>query len=246
MAKSRKTAVRGIVEPRLRPSTIAVSVLATVFGVMILYNIFLGQKSLEELQLAAAEAGSTHMSVAAPGKQSRTIMLKYEEVVEDVQRELLATGHFQGLVDGVNGPRTKLAIELYQRENNLEVTGKVSRSLLEHIRYTRKLAQAAEFTGSVAPVANEVEELAPAPVLRAEPNPEPVAATPAKDKVIVKLQERLAKLGYDPGVRSGTLDEETVSAILKFELDHGLAMDGKLSKDLFNAIRAAEQTLAAQ
>lgn len=152
LARSRKSAVRGIVEPRLRPSTIAVAVLSATLGSMILYNIFLGQEQYSAEELAS---GATRMTVTAPGKQSRSIMLKYEVLVEDVQRELLATGHFQGLVDGVNGPRTKLAVEAYQRDNGMAVTGEVNKKLLEHIRYTRKLTQAAEFTGTVTPAQEE-------------------------------------------------------------------------------------------
>jgi hypothetical protein len=152
LARSRKSAVRGIVEPRLRPSTIAVAVLSATLGSMILYNIFLGQEEYSAEELAA---GATRMTMTAPGKQSRSITLKYEVLVEDVQRELLATGHFQGLVDGVNGPRTKLAIEAYQRDNSMAVTGEVNKKLLEHIRYTRKLTQAAEFTGTVTPAQEE-------------------------------------------------------------------------------------------
>jgi peptidoglycan hydrolase-like protein with peptidoglycan-binding domain len=152
LARSKKTAVRGIVEPRLRPSTISIAVLSATLGSMILYNLFLGQEQYSVEELAA---GTTRMTVSAPGKQSRSILLKYEVLVEDVQRELLATGHFQGLVDGVNGPRTKLAVEAYERDNSMVVTGEVSKKLLEHIRYTRKLTQAAEFTGTVTPAQEE-------------------------------------------------------------------------------------------
>jgi peptidoglycan hydrolase-like protein with peptidoglycan-binding domain len=197
---------------------------------MILYNLFLGQQPLDEQSLAALQSGATRMTVSAPGKQSRTVTLKYEEIVEDVQRELLALGHFQGLVDGVNGPQTKRAVELYQRQAGIDVTGDVTRALLDHIRYTRKLAQAAEFTGSLAP--------------ESKPVTMPSAAAP--NATVLKLQERLGRLGYDPGVRSGRLDEETVSVILKFEMDHNLAMDGTVTEELLAAVAAVERQRAAQ
>jgi peptidoglycan hydrolase-like protein with peptidoglycan-binding domain len=186
------------------------------------------------------------VTVAAPGKQSRTVTLKYDELVEDIQRELLATGHFQGLVDGVKGPKTRVAIELYQRQNSMDIDGTPTATLLDHIRYTRKLAQASEFTGSVAPPA-EVEIEVPQPAKRAKRAlQEPQAENPVVDKSILRLQERLARLGYDPGLRSGRLDSETVSAILKFELDKGLEMNGTMSKALIKAMEDAERQLAAQ
>jgi peptidoglycan hydrolase-like protein with peptidoglycan-binding domain len=228
LARTRKTAVRGIVEPRLRPSTAIVAVISAALGTMILYNIFLGQ---DEYPAGQMTAGSTHKFVTGSGKQPQSITLKYEGLVEDVQRELLATGHFQGLVDGVNGPRTKLAVEHYQTANGLAATGEVSKSLLEHIRYTRKIAQAADYTGSLAPVRQDA--------------PQPFAAAQG-NKTVVQLQERLARLGYDPGSRSGVLDDATKASILIFQMDHGLAMDGKITTSLLDALRKAEMQRASQ
>ncbi len=223
-----------------RPSKALAVVLSTgafVGCCAIVFNSFFNQ---EPSKLAARVDGSTRVTVDAGQKMSRTITLRYDALVEDVQRELLATGHFEGLVDGVTGPRTKLAIEAYQRENKMQVTGELSKDLLEHIQYTRKLNQAAEFTGSVT-----AEEPVTAPVAK------PLAQVPLKvfakpkaasagENAIAKVQSRLARLGYDPGSRSGQLDEGTRSAILIFEMDHGLAMQGRISKALLSAIKSAE------
>jgi peptidoglycan hydrolase-like protein with peptidoglycan-binding domain len=181
---------------------------------------------------------------------SRTVTLKYDALVEDVQRELLSTGHFNGLVDGVTGPKTKVAIETYQRENQLEITGNVSKPLLEHIQYTRKLNQAAKFTGSVAP-ADDVAPVAKKPLaVAAKPLRKTIApdaaAAKSGDNAIARLQQRLAGLGYDPGSRSGQLDEGTRSAILIFEMDHGLPMEGRISKPLLAAVKAAETKTAGK
>ena len=53
------------------------------------------------------------------------------------------------LVDGVIGKRTRQAIEAYQRAEGIEVTGEPTSDLAEHIRYTREIAEASLFTGSV-------------------------------------------------------------------------------------------------
>ncbi len=208
------------------------------------FNQGLGFNQGSSVPIAVAQRdGTTRVTVDALQKTSRTITLKYDALVEDVQRELLATGHFEGLVDGVTGPRTKVAIENYQRENKLDVTGDISRSLLEHIQYTRKLNQAAEFTGSVTaetPLAPPAKK--PLPQQTVTPKKavlKPLAAS-AGDNAVSKLQLRLAALGYDPGSRSGQLDEGTRSAILIFEMDHGLPMQGKISKALLTALKTVE------
>lgn len=244
LRKSRKPVVRDVVVPRMRPSAMVMSAGAVSLGAMIIFNAFFGNGGtggVSRFTAAIPQGASTRATVAVSGKTSRTVTLRYDETVEDVQRELMSLGHFHGLVDGVVGPQTRVAIEAYQRENQMSVTGEVSTELLDHIRYTRKISQAAEFTGSLspAPAVAPVEEAAVEPVV----DEAPVAAAPEYtdgDKTIAMLQERLAALGYDPGSQSGQLDEGTRSAILIFEMDNGLAMDGKISKALLSALKQAE------
>ena len=131
-------------------------------------------------------------------------------------------------------PLTKVAIESYQRDNQLDVTGEISKTLLEHIQYTRKLNQAAEFTGSISPAV--VAE----PAVTATENVPPLPKSVVADNAVSKVQQRLALLGYDPGSRTGELDDGTRSAIMIFEMDHGLPLQGKISKALLGAIKAAE------
>jgi peptidoglycan hydrolase-like protein with peptidoglycan-binding domain len=225
-----------------KPFAVLLSSAAMVGGCAILFNAFFNQNSGIESQITSFGA-KTRVTVSADDKTSRTITLKYDALVEDVQRELLSTGHFNGLVDGVTGPKTAVAIEAYQRENKIDVTGTASNRLLEHIRYTRKLNQAAEFTGSVTPQA-KVEGIVVQPLAQLT---RPKKAAPFKpaaanmvENAVSKVQVRLASLGYDPGSRSGQMDEGTRSAILIFEMDHGIPMEGKISKPLLAALKAAE------
>jgi peptidoglycan hydrolase-like protein with peptidoglycan-binding domain len=245
LRKKKKATVHRDEPRKAKPIAATLTVAAFAGCCAILFNAFVTQGRAPAGRLAAVqEDGSTRVAVSSDQKTSRTITLKYDPLVEDIQRELLATGHFSGLVDGVTGPKTKVAIEAYQRENKIDVTGGVTKGLLEHIQYTRKINQAAEFTGSVS-----ASDVAP---IKHEPVAAPVAAKPkpavaaSGDKAIARLQLRLAKLGYDPGSRSGQLDEGTRSAILIFEMDHGLPMQGKISKPLLNALKTAESKSAAK
>ena len=230
--RKRKKASVVVDEPRpSKPVAVVLSAAAFAGTCAIVFNTFFNQGSGVPVAVAQRD-GTTRVTVDALQKTSRTITLKYDALVEDVQRELLATGHFEGLVDGVTGPRTKVAIENYQRENKLDVTGDISKTLLEHIQYTRKVNQAAEFTGSLT-----VEEPLVLPVKKVVLKPLTVSVG---DNAVSKLQLRLAALGYDPGSRSGQLDEGTRSAILIFEMDHGLPMQGKISKALLTALKTVE------
>lgn len=221
---------------RARILGVALPCFALALTGMTVFNAFFGHGTMSRGVDVLATASTSTKSDGA----TRTLILKYDETVEDVQRELLAAGLFVGLVDGVDGPQTKVAVENYQRANQLNITGAVSPNLLEHILYTKKLAQAAKFTGSVAPLAAPGKTTAALSV----PVSKPVAKAPETGG-FVDLQKRLALLGYDPGTRSGQLDDATRSAILIFEMDHGLAMEGKVSKAFLNALKQAETKISA-
>lgn len=248
-------------EGRVSPGAAALSVFAVALGGMIVWNAFYGvheEGHVSRFVTRVPKGATTYVEVPAPAKPSTSITIKYDPLVEDVQRELLATGHYRGLVDGVAGKQTSIAIKSYQQDNQLPVTGEVTRALIEHIRYTRKVAAASEFTGSVTPAATQVPE-GPAPEdVVVEPDPplqavKPQIAKPqiAKPQGLARIRDaqmKLRRLGYDVPVVTGTLDDETRAAILKFELDFGLSMDGELTRELLAALKVAEaaRTASAQ
>jgi peptidoglycan hydrolase-like protein with peptidoglycan-binding domain len=243
LRKKKKTSVAVDTPRSSKPIAVVLSSAAFAGTCAILFNAFFNHATVSQTQLNDDVDAKTRVTVVANQKTSRTITLKYDALVEDIQRELLSTGHFNGLVDGVTGPKTLVAIEAYQRENKLDLTGEISASLLEHIRYTRKVNQAAEFTGSVTPREPAqnltIQPLAQLPKPAKKLTAKPIATKPT-DNAVAKIQQRLAMLGYDPGSRSGQMDEGTRSAILIFEMDHGIPMEGKISKALLGALKTAE------
>ncbi len=214
-------------ERTLKPTSMLMITSAIILGAMIVYNAL----ATNNAKLPSLHA-TTRMQVTVPGQATNTVVFKYDADVEDLQRELLATGHYIGMVDGVMGQRTQIAIRSYQHDNNLEETGKPSVELINHIRYTRKIKAAAEFTGSVDP-APAAQTDAP---LFVPTNNQAVAVKPTKQQQVLRVQMTLANLGYDPGEPTGTLDEETRAAILKFQMDNGLAMEGEVDAGLLAAL----------
>jgi len=57
-------------------------------------------------------------------------------------------------------------------------------------------------------------------------------ATVRAAQIVRKVQELLAKLGYQPGQVDGRLGEDTLRAVREFELDKGLAPKGRISADV--------------
>ena len=54
-------------------------------------------------------------------------------VVIQVQSRLARAGYYHGAIDGVMGPRTRYAIQAYERDHGLRVDGAISGSLLRNM-----------------------------------------------------------------------------------------------------------------
>lgn len=120
---------------------------------------------------------------------------------------------------------------------------------------------ASEYTGSINP-APEVTVAAPqlvsqpiieAPQAIAEPPvaPKPkkpvktntiakvakaIAPKPSQNTNVITVQKALAAKGYAIGAANGKMSAATRAAILKFELDNGLPMDGVIDLPLLAAL----------
>jgi peptidoglycan hydrolase-like protein with peptidoglycan-binding domain len=216
-------------ERKMKPLSFVLLLGATVLSGMIIFNAFAHQSGKVKIATGLPINATTHMDVAVTADPANTVVLKYDPLVEETQRELSAIGIYQGMVDGVVGQRTKQAIQRYQELNGLQATGETSQNLVNQIKFARKVEAAAKFTGSVAPpVQNMVA--APAPL---------VAVAKSNGLKIKKVQVALAGLGYDINMLDGKLNDETHAAILKFEMDNGLAMDGVIDTKLMTALDVA-------
>jgi peptidoglycan hydrolase-like protein with peptidoglycan-binding domain len=221
-------------EWKIKPLSLLLASCAGILGVMIVTNA-LGHHRAQHVAVAnTAFTGNPQQASAAPPEGTSTIVLKYDPLIEDVQRELLAAGVYKGSVDGVNGLRTKQAIQAYQQANGLPATGEASEDLVNHIRFTRKVQQAAQFTGSVDEAGSSVSS-ASTPVAKAAPAPVTQAA--AQDANVKKVQVALAGLGYGISKLDGHENDETRAAILKYEMDNGLDMGGMVDEGLMKALK---------
>ena len=205
--------------PKLSPLSILALVATVTLSFAILYNAILGQvggagRPRFVASQESATGASTRVDVIVSDRRQDTIVLKYDPRVEEVQRGLLATGNYKGMVDGVAGKNTRLAIAAYQRSVGLRINGEVSNELIEHLRYTQQVAAASQFTASVAEL---------------EKNPGEAAA-------LRQVQTGLAELGYAPGEITGDLTSATIRAIIQFEKDRGLPSDGTVSSALLAEI----------
>jgi peptidoglycan hydrolase-like protein with peptidoglycan-binding domain len=198
--------------PAIRPASVFAVMVMAIISVAVVYNTLLAQGHMTR-QFAAPRGAAIRLDVDAGTAAGNTIRLKYDPVVEEVQRQLLAGGYYKGVVDGVVGKKTRQAIQAYQQVMGLEATGEPSDTLAEHIRYTREIAEASLFTGTM------------------ETNPD--AAMRAQ---IRRVQTGLAELAYSPGKINGDLTDQTRAAIKLFQHDRGLDQTGEISGPLLTEL----------
>jgi peptidoglycan hydrolase-like protein with peptidoglycan-binding domain len=191
--------------------------LAAILALAIAGNAMFGQERRPIMAQTGAEDGAMAAAdQAVPQVGARTIQLKYDPVVEAVQRELIATGYYKGPVDGVNGRKTRQAITAYQQAVGLPPDGKATSDLAEHIRFTRQVAEASLFTGSIA----------------AAPDAEVRAA-------IRRVQAGLADLGFSPGEINGELTRQTRDAIIAFQQARKMPETGEIDNALVTELDRA-------
>lgn len=192
---------------RTRLASLFAMAAASTIGLAVTYNAVLGQSRGGNL-LVATDGATTRLKVDIPAG-GKTIQLKYDPVIEGVQRQLYASGYYKGAIDGVLGKKTRGAIQAYQQSVGLEVTGEPSSDLIEHIKFTREVSEASLFTGSVKPAGD--------------------AGARAQ---IRRVQTGLSELAYSPGTINGELSEETRAAIRSFQRDRQLAETGEITPGL--------------
>lgn len=138
-----------------------------------------------------------------------------------LQQGLRELGFYDGPVDGIDGPRTRMAVRLYTVAHGLDAGSIGDDGLLAHVRATG---------GDLA----------------ALPPPPPLAGTARRVRA---AQTLLRRLGYDPGAVDGVLGTATARAIALFERDRGLPVTGRMSETLMRELTGAsgltvEQALA--
>lgn len=147
-----------------------------------------------------------------------------DETLRQVQAALAGLGLYTGEVDGLNGPKTRAAVENYQRIAGMEPTGKADAAMLKRLG----------MQGQTRPVPDTAPAVAAAPV----PNARPQAAVPAATKStqtamleqaspeIMRIQAGLRAFGNQGVELDGKMGQRTREALKEFQSLFGLPVTG--------------------
>jgi peptidoglycan hydrolase-like protein with peptidoglycan-binding domain len=148
-------------------------------------------------------------AAAAPGQSATQ--------VREVQRLLVRSGHTPGPLDGRFGPLTKAALTGFERAHGLRTTSVVGSGTL---RVLRSAARAHWPAGWKA-----------GPVSRGSGY-----RLPHGSRRVRQLQRRLDRAGYHAGPIDGLFGPLTERAVKRFQLRHGLAVDGVAGRHTLRAL----------
>jgi formylglycine-generating enzyme required for sulfatase activity len=87
----------------------------------------------------AAASARTDATAAAAGSDPQSPVEAGDPIVREAQMRLTSVGFSTGWADGFLGPRTRSAIEAFQREAGMPVDGVISSALLDRLRSTVRL-----------------------------------------------------------------------------------------------------------
>lgn len=193
------------------------------------------------------------MQPAATVTPSDPAVHQPSELVAEIQRELARRGLYEGVADGMPGPRTTAAVLFFEETVGMEQTGEPTSRILSALKIDSattvaaipkalpKDRPAAANSGGVAidPVA--------AAIRNAESNPpkaQPVSLTsgpsakPAEKDLVSKIQQGLVNIAYASVKVDGVPGEQTRTAIRNFEKHYRLPETGEPNEAVLKKLKS--------
>lgn len=153
-----------------------------------------------------------------------------DPIIERVQSILRDLDFYSGEVDGLMGPNTRRAIEVYRDKVGLPASGAIDDELLDHLG-------ARQTTSAVAvPSSRETVSVEPAELSEPVPSAKPVASTDG-DPQVKKIQAGLKAFGHDTMEIDGLLGSKTRAAIKEFQSLFDLPVTGEPDAKLHAKMR---------
>lgn len=159
--------------------------------------------------------------IPVPASREGALTVKPAPLIAEVQEALIASGDYDGAVDGLYGPMTRAAILRFQKKIGLPETGEASADLLNRIRLKAPKASAAR---PADPLSGLIEkEIAGIP-----------AAPDIDTATVEKVQRGLTNSGMSDLTVDGIFGAETRSAIAEYQRRNKLEVTGKPDRALLD------------
>ncbi|MEA2009208.1 MAG: peptidoglycan-binding protein [Actinomycetota bacterium] len=154
--------------------------------------------------------------------------------VRRLQSVLTELAYQPGSIDGVSGPRTIAAVTAFQTDAGLKadgLAGRVTRAALK-TRYASGTTASGADTATETATAGEESSGASAGTVTASG----ILREGSRGADVQRVQELLTNAGYSPGPHDGIFGPKTKVAVLAFQDDHGLRIDGLVGSNTRSAL----------
>lgn len=197
-------------------------------------HIELTRSAGERLNLATLDAVLGTSGAAPTAPTAGRPVLRSGSAGPDVrtlQERLVAHGYQLGATDGRFGPRTEMAVRAFQQDRQLAVDGVVGPQT-----WSRLDVEPVPPAAPVAP-ATPVVPAAQAPEWQAPPScAREVLRMRSRGRCVQTLQRRLNTLGFQAGAPDGIFGKKTNDAVVAFQKDRGLIIDGVVGPQTWSAL----------
>ena len=162
--------------------------------------------------------------------------------VRELQTQLTALGYYKGQISGNFLDATKKAVERFQENNSLKVTGTADPDTQEVMFSSRAIGRYDDAAPTPTPVPNLDYYLVDEDESSVVMPDEPVAFSKklkngSKGEDVKKLQQRLHELGYlDESKVSGNFMKYTTRAVKLIQTQNGLPSNGIVDEETWNII----------
>lgn len=170
----------------------------------------------DDIQTATIQQAETEDAFSVPTPLARRAFsekLRSAEnkiLIIDIQTLLAQNNLYAGDVDGLMGPKTKMAIKSYQETQNLNVDGEPSQVLLDHMR-----AQNQKREPELASISQNVDQ----------------------EDLVRQIQIGLSQSAYPHIEVDGLIGQQTQDAILQFEKHYRLPLTGMPNDRVLDKLR---------
>lgn len=161
-------------------------------------------------------AGAAPMAALAQSERPTYEKPLSTEAVRDVQARLHALGYYGGPVDGRWGGGTRAALERFQRDRRIAVTGQLNQATVTAMGLDPQRLQARGYEPRPAAPHERVAEVGP--------------------RTTEAVQARLRRAGYYRGAVDGVWGANTRLALERFQRDRRLPVTGAPSRETLAAL----------
>lgn len=199
---------------------------------------------------SSAEADSSLVAAASFAADAQPVLRVGDrgEAVERLQSRLAELGYPSGATRGHFDDTVRSSVASYQAHRGLDddgVVGRLTWTALAGLNVRNPVSTAVSDPTPRANVRVEASNAALVSAASWSPASQPVVQIGSRGEAVVRLQDRLNRLGYDAGTSDGAFGRKTRAAMVEYQLDQNLPLSSRVTAAMWQRLAQAQPPRAA-